>query len=212
MKILIRDIARQLYLGPEGTWVTTVSEARAFALGTAAINYIKRHGLTGVDLFCVFRNITFNTSIPVTAYEDISSSPEEPAGRDELAALPPTNFRVLLVEDDPDDAQLLKKALQTELSCDVVVAFTREVFESELESRRPDLIVSDSNVRAFSGMTALILARKSYPDVPFIFCSGNISPQKKETALAMGATAWTSKENCFRELVQVITRLVGDWR
>jgi two-component system response regulator len=113
----------------------------------------------------------------------------------------------LLVEDDPDDVHMLITALRAELACDVVVTFTRQVFEMELERMRPDLIVSDSNVRTFDGIVALKLARKKYPDVPFIFCSGSSSPEKRETALALGATAWTSKENCFQQLVQVIVRI-----
>jgi CheY-like chemotaxis protein len=216
VKILIRDIGRNLYLAQGGQWVATIAEARSFALGTAAIEHIKRNSLTGVDLYCVFRNITFNTAIPVTAYEETISDLQKPivkspAGTTSNAVQAmPTKLRavrVLLVEDDADDVYLLNKMLRSELSCEVTVAFTKEVYETELE-RRPDLIVSDSNVRAFDGITALVLARKMYPDIPFVFCSGSTSPEKRETAMALGASAWASKENCFRELVQVVLRLL----
>jgi CheY-like chemotaxis protein len=216
VKILIRDIGRNLYLAPGGHWVATIAEARSFALGTAAIDHIKRHQLTGVDLYCVFRNITFNTAIPISAYEETISDHQKPIVKTPAGTPPgaapamptkPRAVRVLLVEDDADDVYMLKKLFRAELACEVIVAFTREIYEAELE-RRPDLIVSDSNVRAFDGITALVLARKLYPDIPFIFCSGNTSPEKRQTALALGATAWASKENCFRELLQVVSPLL----
>jgi len=198
--------------------VERIADARAFPLGTAAVEHIKRHGLAGVDLYCVFRNITFNTAIPLTAYEETVQQLDKPAGKSQVAAASPgpdtsllrkpSAIRILLVEDDPDDVQMLKTALTKELSCEVRVAFTRGIFEAELEER-PDLIVSDSNVRAFEGIKALSLARKMYPDMPFIFCSGSGSPQKREMALALGATAWIPKEPSFRELVQFIRRVLS---
>ena len=195
-----------------------IADARAFMLGHAAIDHIIKERLTGVDLYCVFRNTAFNTAIPLMAYQRLDASARDQPKVSEASPVSiapsssptpakPFNVRVLLVEDNPDDVHMLKTALRTELACDVVVTFTRQVFEMELERMRPDLIVSDSNVRTFDGIVALKLARKKYPDVPFIFCSGSSSPEKRETALALGATAWTSKENCFQQLVQVILRI-----
>ena len=209
MKILIRDISRHLYLGQGGNWVKSIADARTFALGSAAIEHVIRNGLTGVDLYCVFRNITFNTAIPVSAYETMPRQPGKQAAEIQSTAQSPA-IRVLLVEDDPDDVMMIKSALRTALACEVTVTFTQDTFESELETSRPDLIISDSNVRAFDGFTALKLARKRYPDVPFVFCSGSMSPEKRETAQALGATAWTSKDNSFRELVQITVRLLGN--
>lgn len=198
----------------------SIADARVFAAGMAAIDHIKEHGLKGVELYCVFRNISYNTSIPVDAYVKVTPrNPQSPiksqsasASRNEAQTTSPSQpakptLRVLLVEDDPDDADMLKTALRTELSCEVIVAFTKEIFEAELQRKRPDLIISDSNVRTFDGITALKTARKKYPDIPFIFCSGSVSPEKREAALALGATAWTSKQDCFKEAMQIVMRL-----
>ena len=216
MRVLIRDISRNLYLAPGGGWVERIADARHFALGAAAIEHIKGNALTGVELFCVFRNITFNTAIPVKAYEETISDLQKPEAKSEGVTpsstdtslfRKPKNIRVLLVEDDPDDVYMLETLLRKELSCEVSVAFTREIYETQLEPR-PDVIISDSNVRAFDGFTALMLARRKYPDVPFIFCSGSMSPRKREIGLRLGATAWTSKENSFQELVKCVLRVL----
>jgi hypothetical protein len=144
VKILIRDTSRNLYLGPGGVWVKNIADARAFMLGHAAIDHIIKEKLTGVDLYCVFRNTAFNTAIPLMAYQRLDAS-----GRDQSkvskaspvsltqpgtpTSAKPSNPRVLLVEDDPDDVHMLITALRTELACDVVVTFTRQVFEMELK-------------------------------------------------------------------------------
>jgi DNA-binding NarL/FixJ family response regulator len=96
--------------------------------------------------------------------------------------------------------------LEAELDCRVRVALTRASFETELENE-PDIIVSDSNVLAFDGMTALKVATEKRPDIPFVFCTGHISEEKKEVAIQLGAAGWVSKDDHFSHLVCVVKRL-----
>jgi len=118
-------------------------------------------------------------------------------------------IRILLVEDDPRDIELMQAVLTDNFTCQVRVALTRTSFEDELNREIPNVIVSDSNVLAFDGLTALKIATEKCPHVPFVFCSGNASEVKKAEAFAHGATSWVSKDNHFAQLIVVIKRLCG---
>lgn len=120
-----------------------------------------------------------------------------------------SKVRILLVEDNPHDVELIQRSLESELNCRVRVALTRASFESELEHEPPNIIVSDSNVLAFDGMTALKMASQKCPDIPFVFCTGQLSKSKKEEAIEMGAAGWVSKDPAFVQLACVVKRLLG---
>src|SRR5262245_42545242 len=120
---------------------------------------------------------------------------------------PEYSARILLVEDDPQDVMLLQTTLRKEMKCRITVAFTQSVFVAELERELPDVIVSDSNVRAFDGVTALKIARDKCPQVPFILCSGNLTEAKRKEAMHLGATNCVSEEDSFAQLVRALKRL-----
>jgi len=84
----------------------------------------------------------------------------------------PSALKVLVVEDNLLDFELMTAALSAELKCDITLAMTAKEFKSQIEANCPDVIVSDSNFFAFDGAAALKMARENCPDVPFIFCSG----------------------------------------
>jgi CheY-like chemotaxis protein len=116
-------------------------------------------------------------------------------------------LQILLVEDNPFDADLIEAALQARFGCLVTTVDSRAEFEAELERHSPDFILSDSNLPSFDGLTALALAKQKYPDTPFIFCSGHIPEEAKEEALARGAVACVSKDD-LDGLVVIIGQLV----
>lgn len=85
-----------------------------------------------------------------------------------------TKLRILLVEDDVADAELIVYQLQ----CAGFAFFLTRVqteteFRRELEAELPDLILSDHGLPSFSGFAALEIARTEYPTLPFIFVSGS---------------------------------------
>jgi CheY-like chemotaxis protein len=115
-------------------------------------------------------------------------------------------FYILHIEDNPSDAELIAAALQAQFACHITVAATRAAFEAALLRGQPDVIVSDSSLPNLDGFAALALAGKSYPTVPFIFCSGNIPDLMKVEAAAHGATDFISKDR-IEELGTLIKRL-----
>jgi CheY-like chemotaxis protein len=115
---------------------------------------------------------------------------------------------VILLDDDPYDVELMQTALEAGVSCRVVAVSTRLEFIASLEVEPPDVIISDSNIPSFDGLVALPLAHAMYPEVPFIFCSGNASPELKAAALARGAKDWVSK-NDLDALIETVRQVAG---
>lgn len=119
----------------------------------------------------------------------------------------------MLIDDDRCDAELIEVKLRETFDCHVVVVSTLQALLSELNRELPNVIISDSNVPGFSGMTALGLMQQMHPSIPFVFCSGNINPELRAKALADGAKAWVSKDDMQR-LITVVKRVCGqgEWK
>src|SRR5438876_11786082 len=79
-------------------------------------------------------------------------------------------IRILMVEDDPADAELIKFALRKDgLSFIIERVETSEDYLRSMAADAPDVILSDYSLPTFDGYSALALAQKMLPDVPFIF-------------------------------------------
>jgi CheY-like chemotaxis protein len=103
-------------------------------------------------------------------------------------------LRILLIEDNLPDAELLERELRREgLPFSIRRVETRESFEDALNNFSPDLILSDSDVPALFGSEALALVRECAPHIPFIFVSGAEHEGRKEEALRRGATDYILK-------------------
>ncbi|MEO5801925.1 MAG: PAS domain S-box protein [Verrucomicrobiota bacterium] len=107
-------------------------------------------------------------------------------------------LRILLIEDIVDDAelitrQLLRSGLNFEWRCvDSEAAFLRE-----LEGFTPHLILSDYKLPKFDGLTALSIARKQYPEIPFILVSGFLGEELAVEAMRSGAADFVLKERLW---------------
>jgi diguanylate cyclase (GGDEF)-like protein/PAS domain S-box-containing protein len=120
------------------------------------------------------------------------------------------SVRVLLLEDDDADAELVTRALRkSEPAFEVSRAKTQAEFASRLAEIRPALIISDYTIPGFDGLTALGLARASAPDTPFIFVSGTIGEERAIEALKQGAADYVLKNNLQR-LAPAVQRALRD--
>jgi signal transduction histidine kinase len=103
-------------------------------------------------------------------------------------------IRLLLLEDDIADAELVKYALnQGVLSYAFERVETREEFVQRLNESPPSLILSDYHLPGFGGLAALQLAREKLPDVPFIFVTGTLGEERAIETLRRGATDYVLK-------------------
>lgn len=105
-----------------------------------------------------------------------------------------TLLRILLIEDDVNDADLLAYALKREgIACELRrVANARELRTALMESK-PNVIVCDFSLPQFDGFEALEMTGNAWPDIPFFFSSGTIGEDRARLALKMGATGYAEK-------------------
>ena len=121
-----------------------------------------------------------------------------------------TKLRILNLEDDPLDTELVQASLQEGgLETDVVRVQTREAFEAALEADGFDLILADYSLPGFDGATALEISVKKRPDLPFIFVSGTIGEEFAIEAVKSGATDYVLKQRLGR-LVPAVRRAVRE--
>jgi len=116
-------------------------------------------------------------------------------------------LRVLLVEDNPDDAFLLERHLRRhgfELEM-IRVETASEMLCQLLQQELPDVILADYNLPSFSGPAALKLLHSTGHDIPFIMFSGAVSEETAVNSMRSGAHDYVSKQNLVR-LVPAIER------
>ena len=134
--------------------------------------------------------------------------PNEPAPRTGAPAAGRT-LRILHLEDNPIDVELINAQLQRQgISCSVKRVATRAAFQAALEQTAVDLILSDSNLPAFDGLSALKMAAEKCSGTPFIFVSGDTSDEAATGSLVRGADDFVPKGDLSR-LIAVVRRIHG---
>ena len=103
-------------------------------------------------------------------------------------------LRILMVEDVVQDATLVEHTLRSSGFDFVFKRVDTEVdFVQQLDKFHPSVILSDHGLPAFDGFSALSLAQKQAPDVPFIFVTGSLGEEMTIKALKSGATDFILK-------------------
>ncbi|HET9389156.1 MAG TPA: EAL domain-containing protein [Steroidobacteraceae bacterium] len=108
-------------------------------------------------------------------------------------------MRVLFVEDNEADAELALRRLRMDgLECSGQRVETEESLVGALRAQPWDLILSDFSLPSFDGLSALAIAVRESPQVPFIFVSGTIGEERAIEALRCGAVDYVLKSNLKR--------------
>jgi DNA-binding NtrC family response regulator len=97
-------------------------------------------------------------------------------------------LRVLIVEDVAAAAEFVaRRLIEGGIPCTPIQVATEKDFRAALRRLPPHLILSDLVLLEFDGLTALEIARKELPEVPFIFFSGTLGEEHAIEALRRGA-------------------------
>ena len=127
----------------------------------------------------------------------------EPAGRADVSRQP---LRVLLVEDNPDDVQLILRLLRRGgYEPSWVQVQTAETLEEALAHGHWDIVLSDYTMPQFDALRALHKLREQSAHLPFIVVSGSIGEETAVAAMRAGASDYLMKGNLTR-LVPAIER------
>ncbi len=121
-------------------------------------------------------------------------------------------LRILHLEDDPRDAELVREMLLSEgIACEIVRIDTQAAFLDALEHSAFELIFCDYSLPAFDGISALRIAKEKSPDTPFIFITGKMGEDRAIETLKHGATDYILKDNLSR-LVPSVNRALRELR
>src|SRR5207302_7131742 len=103
-------------------------------------------------------------------------------------------LRILLIEDQPQDAELMMGAVQRH---GTVAAFTRAetipALRAELDAQ-PEVILCAHNVSQVPLEAALRIVREHDPDLPFVIMSGPVVDEHTVSFLTSGASAMVRKD------------------
>ncbi|MGP0630043.1 ATP-binding protein [Nitrospina sp. 32_T5] len=111
-------------------------------------------------------------------------------------------LRILLVEDDAEDAYLIRSMLtssEPEFICELTHIDTPEGVPAALEQNQIDICLFDYRLQNGNGIELLRKVRgKGYPH-PVIFLTGQSDPEVAAEAMKCGATDYRSKNNLTAE-------------
>ena len=108
-------------------------------------------------------------------------------------------YHVLLIEDEPLDADLNSKEIRKILPDSVFERVDCEIdLVSKLRQYCPEIIISDYHMPSFDGLEALKIAREIHPDVPFIIVTGSVNEDTAVECMKAGASDYVLKESLKR--------------
>ncbi|SKC54736.1 hybrid sensor histidine kinase/response regulator [Ohtaekwangia koreensis] len=109
-------------------------------------------------------------------------------------------YRILILEDNPDDAELLLYEIASfNIQLVSKIASNKEEYILALESFDPDVVIADFNIPPnFDAIQAIRLLRKKNPRVPFILISGGLTEEFAAGCLSEGIDDYLLKSNLKR--------------
>ena len=108
-------------------------------------------------------------------------------------------FRILLLEDVPTDADMVELELKKQNIPFVSKRVeTKSEFTAQLDEFLPDLILADYSLPQFTGMDALLIAMEHSPYTPFIVVTGSINEETAVDCIKAGAWDYVTKEHLAR--------------
>ena len=122
-------------------------------------------------------------------------------------------MRLLILEDNPDDAELIQRLLRKSgLSFTAKVAGDKDEFFEALEDDNSfDAVLADNALPQYNSLEALNMIRKKNPDIAFILVTGTVSEEFAVKIIQEGADDYILKSNLTR-LPAALTKAVANKR
>jgi signal transduction histidine kinase/CheY-like chemotaxis protein len=106
---------------------------------------------------------------------------------------------ILLVEDNKEEAESVKNILtKVGTNTEIEVVGTHSEYLSALGRRRFDLILSDINIPDLEGLSALEIAKGTWPESSFIFLTKELNKELAIKSLEIGATDYIAATDLWR--------------
>ena len=125
---------------------------------------------------------------------------------------------VFIVDDDPDDRQLILDAfLETNPTIDCIFIENGEQLMETLETTDPEnypsVILLDLNMPGMMGLVALkeIRSHKSYAHIPTIILTTSTFAQDESSSYKLGASCFLHKPQTYKELLEISASIARLW-
>lgn len=124
---------------------------------------------------------------------------------------------MLIVDDDPDDRQIVKDALlEFKNERDYVLLENGDKLMEYLhsvDSGLPCLILLDLNMPGKDGRIALkeIKSNKNFQHIPIIVLTTSSLEKDREISYALGANCFITKPNSYTKLIEIMESIVKLW-
>jgi hypothetical protein len=126
--------------------------------------------------------------------------------------LPMTKIKILHLEDNPDDSELILSAMESGgLEVDYTRVENEQAFLQALKNTRFDMILADYHLPSYNGIAALKACSDNYSEIPFILISGTLGEEIAVTMLKYGAADYLLKQN-LKRLVPAIEHALAETR
>lgn len=107
--------------------------------------------------------------------------------------------RILHLEDDPRDAELIRTLLESEgIEARLDLVHTGGAFQAALREESYDLVLADYLIPGYGGCDALRFSQREMPAVPFIMVTGQIGEEAAVECIRAGATDCVLKSRLAR--------------
>jgi DNA-binding NtrC family response regulator len=100
---------------------------------------------------------------------------------------------LLIVDDEPDMLQLLKRSLEPELDCEIQTAPSGEAALRLLAAERTDLVLADIKMPGMDGLELLDLIKRQYPDLTVLMMTAYGHIEMAVDAMKRGAYDFITK-------------------
>lgn len=109
------------------------------------------------------------------------------------------SLKILILEDNPIDAELVKRTLsKDEIEFDSIVVDNRTDFLRALEENKFDLILSDNSLPQFNATEAILIVRERYKNMPFILVTGTVNEEFIISIMKLGIDDYILKDRLSR--------------
>jgi CheY-like chemotaxis protein len=150
----------------------------------------------------------FTVTLPTAGAKLQGNTPESGAGGRQVTL---RGVRVLVVDDEPDACELVKRVL-IERQAEVVTALSAEAALSAMRRAKPAVLVSDISMPEADGYSLLRRIREQSPDeggrIPAIALTAFARAEDRARALESGFQAHVAKPVDADELCAAVVRVL----
>jgi PAS domain S-box-containing protein len=117
-------------------------------------------------------------------------------------------IKILMVEDNYDDAELIKYEIKKGgITFKNICVDKRDSYIFTLQNLNPDIILSDYSLPQFNGLDALKIKEELAPLTPFILITGSLNEETAVEIMKSGADDYILKDHLTRLCTSIIASI-----